>query len=205
MSLLRGNPCEGRSRAHLYAALACVVVTLAVVRPALASPRAIDVQHSKITVLVYKQGLFSFLADNHTIDAPIASGRYDSATKTIELTVEAAKLRVLDPKLPASRRDSVQAAMTEQVLDAAKYPTISFRSTAIDERDPKRWTITGNLTLHGATRPVTFVVQRADASHFTGSATIIQTAFGITPIRVAGGTVSVKDEVTVEFEIALSP
>jgi hypothetical protein len=48
-------------------------------------------------------------------------------------------------------------------------------------------------------------VAKIDDTHFTGSATIRQTAFGITPIRVAGGTISVKDEVKVDFEIVLTP
>lgn len=193
-------------RTSVYVAIACLAVATAVARPVHGSPRAIDVQHSKMTVLVYKQGFFSFFADNHTIDAPIAAGRYDSGTKTVELSVDAAKLRALDPKLSPNRRDTVQASMTgPQVLDVAKYPTISFRSTTIDDRDPKRWTITGNLTLHGSMHPVTFQVLRTDESHFRGSATIRQTAFGITPIRIAGGAVSVKDDVKVEFEISLSP
>jgi len=39
--------------------------------------------------------------------------------------------------------------------------------------------------------------------HFTGSATIRQTDFGITPIKVVGGAVSVRDDVKIEFRIAL--
>ena len=102
---------------------------------------------------MYKQGLFSFLGDNHTIDAPIASGSYDTTTKSIELRVEAAKL---------------------QVLDAGKYPTIVFRSTNIDDRDTHRWLVTGNLTLHGQTHPITFQVVRVDPGRFTGSATSVK-------------------------------
>jgi hypothetical protein len=38
--------------------------------------------------------------------------------------------------------------------------------------------------------------------HYRGSATLRQTDFGIKPLTVAGGTVKVKDEVKIEFEIA---
>jgi hypothetical protein len=48
-------------------------------------------------------------------------------------------------------------------------------------------------------------VAKIDEEHFSGSATIRQTAFGITPIRAAGGTVSVEDAVNVDFEIVLTP
>jgi len=169
------------------------------------SRHAFDVQHSKMTVDVAKRGLFSFLADNHEIDAPITSGSYDSASNSVEVIVDAAKLRVLDPKLAPDRRNTVQANMTgPQVLDAEKYPTISFRSTKVVPVDASRLTVTGDLTLHGQTHPVTFQVVKKDDGHFAGSATVRQTAFGITPIKIAGGAVSVRDDVTVQFEIALA-
>jgi polyisoprenoid-binding protein YceI len=79
-----------------------------------------------------------------------------------------------------------------------------FRSTSITGTDSTRWTVNGNLTLHGQTHPITFAAVRADATHFSGSATVKQSAFGITPIRIAGGAVTVKDAVTVTFRIALA-
>ncbi len=174
--------------------------------PALAAPNAIDLQHSRMTVYVFKQGLFSVFADNHEIYAPIVAGSYDSTGKSITLTVDATQMKVLDPKLPTKRRDSVQENMAgPKVLDVGTYHTISFVSTKIDDSDPSLWTITGNLTLHGQTHPITFQARRLDAAHFSGSATVRQTAFGISPIRIAGGAVSVKDDVNVEFQIALSP
>ena len=120
-------------------------------------------------------------------------------------SVDATQMRVLDPKAPASRRADVQNNMIgPQVLDANTYRTIVFRSTSITAADATHWTVNGNLTLHGQTHPITFVATRADATHFNGSATVKQTAFGITPIRIAGGAVSVKDAVTVSFQIALA-
>lgn len=165
---------------------------------------AIDVSHSTITVYVFKQGIFSFVADNHEISAPIASGAFNDASMTIDVSVDAAKMKVLDPKLPANRRDQVQANMVgPQVLDAAKYPTIGFRSTAIAVGKGNVWTVTGDLQLHGQSHPVTFQMTKVDATHFQGAAVVKQTAFGITPIRIAGGTVSVRDDVKITFDIAL--
>jgi polyisoprenoid-binding protein YceI len=185
--------------------LATVVIALAALSPAYGSPRAFDLQHSNLTVQVHKQGLFSFLADDHEIAAPIASGSYDSDAKTVELTVDATKMRVLDPRLAANQRDSVQANMAGPVLDVANNPTIAFRSTKIDDANPNAWTVSGNLTLHGQTRPITVAVRKKDATHFSGLATVRQTACGLVPIRIAGGAVSVKDDVEVTFEIALEP
>jgi polyisoprenoid-binding protein YceI len=187
-------------------ALALIALVISAAVPADSRPVAFDVQHSKMTVHVYKQGVFSFFADNHEVNAPLLSGSYDSEAKTIELTVDATKMRVLDPKMTAQKRDSVQANMVgPQVLDVAAHPTISFHSTTIDDADPNRWTVTGALALRGQTHPIVVHVLRTDATHFSGSATIRQTAFGITPIKIAGGVVSVKDDVNVEFDIALTP
>jgi polyisoprenoid-binding protein YceI len=177
---------------------------LAAVQPALANPVAIDVQHSTLTVAVYKQGVFSLFADNHQIAAPIASGTYDDALKAVTLTVDATQMRVLDPKSPANRRAEVQSNMAgPEVLDLNTYRTITFRTTAVTGADSTHWTVIGNLTLHGQTHPITFAAVRTDATHFSGSATVVQSAFGITPIRIAGGAVTVKDAVSVTFRVAL--
>jgi polyisoprenoid-binding protein YceI len=165
---------------------------------------AIDPQHSRMTVYVYKQGIFAFAADNHVVNAPIVSGSYDDTAKSVTISVDATKMMVLDPSMPASRRASVQANMVgSDVLDVAKYPTIKFRSTSIKAGAGGHLTVTGDLTLHGQTHSVTLDVTRSDSTHFTGSTMLRQTAFGITPIRIAGGTIKVKDDVKVEFAIAL--
>jgi len=50
--------------------------------------------------------------------------------------------------------------------------------------------------------PVAVEVTLKD-QHYRGSTTLKQTDFGIKPVTVAGGTVKVKDDVKIEFEIAL--
>ncbi len=182
---------------------AALFLSLAFQTPAQAAGIAIDAQNSSMTVYVDKKGLFSFLADNHVIDVPIAEGAYDAAAQTVELTIDAAALNVRDPQLSADRRAQVQAAMTgAKVLDAKRYPTITFRSTQI-ERKGSRLKVLGNLSLHGQTHPIVVSAREIDPMHFTGSATIRQTDFGITPIKVVGGAVSVRDDVKIEFRIAL--
>lgn len=167
------------------------------------APASMDMRHSKLTVYVYKQGLFSFLADNHVIDAPIASGSYDAGRKSVHIIVDAAKLRVLDPGRPAGRRSQVQANMLgPQVLDAQRYPAIEFQSTSIQDKNGTL-AASGNLTLHGQTRALSFEATSA-GNEFTGSAMVRQTAYGIKPIKIAGGAVSVKDDVRVQFDIVLS-
>jgi polyisoprenoid-binding protein YceI len=192
------------SRAFSIIGLAAVASAIVAARPAPHHLRSFDLAQSKMTVYVYKQGLFAFAADNHVINAPIAAGTYDQDTKKVALRVDAAKMRVLDPQMPSGRRDRVQANMVgPDVLDAGRYPTISFRSTATDPTSGGQLKVSGKLTLHGQTHPVSLRVAKLSASHFTGSTTLKQTDFGITPIRIAGGAVRVKDEVKITFDVVL--
>jgi hypothetical protein len=45
------------------------------------------------------------------------------------------------------------------------------------------------------------VLVSLESGHYRGSASFKQSEFGITPIRIAGGTVKVKDELKIEFDI----
>jgi polyisoprenoid-binding protein YceI len=158
-----------------------------------------------MTVYVSKRGFFSFAADNHEIEAPIVSGSFDETKKTVDVTVNAAEMEVLDPKLSADRRASVQANMSGSgVLDTAKYPTIVFHSSSVEVDAKGHGRATGNLTLHGQTHAIIVELTRVGVDHFTGSATVRQSAFGITPIRIMGGAVTVKDDVNVVFDIFIA-
>ena len=183
--------------------VAALAATLALATPVCANPVAIDRATSTMTVYVYKKGLFSFLADDHVIAAPIARGAYDAEAANAEIDVDATALKVLDPKLSADKRSQVQSSMDgPKVLDVEHYPKISFRSTKI-ERTGRNLKIAGELSLHGQTHAISVTAEEIDATHFSGSSTIRLTDFGITPIKIAGGAVSVRDDVKIEFRIAL--
>src|ERR1700719_625715 len=94
--------------------VACVALTLttAAAAPAASASHSFDLQRSLMRVYVFKHGIFSFAADNHEIEAPIISGSLDVTKKVVDVTVDASKMKVLDPKLAADRRANVQANMT---------------------------------------------------------------------------------------------
>lgn len=60
----------------------------------------------------------------------------------------------------------------------------------------------GDLTLHGQIHPTDLDVTLKDEL-YSGAATLRQSHFRIKPVTVAGGTVKVKDEIKVQFKIAL--
>jgi polyisoprenoid-binding protein YceI len=198
------------------AALALSCAILAAPRQAQPGAAEIDTAHSTITIHVFKTGLFSALGHNHEISAPIESGNVrdkvqekvqDNAqppgNPSVELRVDARKLRVLDPDASADTRAQVQRTMLgPEVLDADRLPEIHFQSTAVEASGANHWTVRGNLDLHGQSHPVAVDVTLKDST-YRGSAAFKQTDFGIKPVSVAGGTVKIKDEVKIDFEISL--
>ena len=166
--------------------------------------RKIDGAHSTITVHVYKSGFLSAFAHNHEIQAPIQSGEVkESDPASVELRVDARVLKVLDPEISEGTRAQIQDTMNGiQVLDVAHFPEIRFQSISVEAKRQGHWIIHGNLALHGKERPIAVDVT-LQGERYRGSASLKQTDFGITSVTVAGGTVKVKDEVKIEFEIVL--
>src|SRR5262249_55126116 len=150
----------------------------------------IDVSRSTITVRVLKSGLFSAFAHNHQITAPIVSGSVTpSGSLSVALRVDARKLRVMDPEVSAGDRSKIQATMQgAEVLDAERFPDIAFASKSVERKGSSAWIVSGDLTLHGQTRAVSFDATLS-GGHYRGVAEIRQSDFGIAPIRIAGGAV----------------
>lgn len=191
---------RNRSQSLAFAAVAAGVLASGV--GVLAETRPVDVERSSLTIFVYKSGLFSALADNHVVRAPIAGGTIsEQAPAAIEVTIHAADLRVIDPDLAPDRRAEVQARMLgPEVLDAATFGDITFSSTSIEPSGPDRFKVSGRLTIRGQTRAITLLAAHA-AGVYRGDTVIRQHDFGIAPIKIAGGTVKVKDELRIQFEL----
>jgi polyisoprenoid-binding protein YceI len=169
-----------------------------------AEQRPIDAARSVLTVQVEKAGAFSAFGHNHRIGAAVASGAVDTAEQIVELRVKAAALKVQDPGVSDKDRAEIEKTMRgPEVLDTNQYPDIAFRSTAAERQGNGAWRVTGNLTLHGQTRPVTVDVKEQDG-HYIGTARFRQTEFGMKPVKIAAGMVRVKDEVRIEFDIQLA-
>jgi polyisoprenoid-binding protein YceI len=154
-----------------------------------------------MTVRVFKAGLFSAFGHEHEIAAPVAEGSFSEEQPVVSLRVESARLRVMDKDVSDKDRATIQSTMLgPEVLDTDKFRDISFKSTQVDRLGDGKWLVHGDLTLHGETRPVQVRVE-GQAGHYRGWAELKQKDFGITPVTVAGGTVKVKNEVKVEFDI----
>jgi len=70
---------------------------------------------------------------------------------SVEVTIQTASLRTHNPQRDNDLRSS-------NFLEVDKYPTITFKSTRIEQTGKDRYKMTGDLTIKGNTRPVTLSV-----------------------------------------------
>jgi polyisoprenoid-binding protein YceI len=193
-----------------------VLVVLACVSGAAqAAPRTyrLDPGASLVTVRVGKAGLFSFAGHEHRVRAPDFGGTVvadpdDLAASSIWVRFEAAGLEVSPEGEPAGDPPKVQAVMLgPRVLDTARYAAIRFCSSAVAGRRTGdghfELEVQGELTLHGAVRPLRAEVRVTLAGPTLtaeGSVVLRQSDWGIKPVSVAG-VVKVKDEVHVDYRL----
>ena len=168
---------------------------------------------STVTIRVGRAGLFKFAGHEHVVVAPAFRGEVvadagDLSRSSVWVTFESAALRVTGEGEPAKDVPKVQAAMVgPKVLDAERFPEITFRSRAVSGRPagPGAWelTVTGDLTLHGVTRAVTLPLKvqvSGETLAAAGTTVIRHTDYGLKPVSVAG-VVNVRNEIGVEFRI----
>jgi polyisoprenoid-binding protein YceI len=75
----------------------------------------------------------------------------DPKSVEIEATIDAASINTRSDKRDADLKGP-------NFLDVAKYPTITFKSLKIEPDGDGKWKVTGDLTLHGVTKPVVLAV-----------------------------------------------
>ena len=85
-------------------------------------------------------------------DAVMLIDRAEPARSSVEFTIQAASIDTGD----AGRDEHLRSP---DFFEAAKYPSISFKSQTVVAKSPTRFDVTGELTMHGVTRPVTLPVE----------------------------------------------
>ena len=95
-------------------------------------------------------------------------------------------------------------------LDAAKYPVMTFRSTKVTSTGPTTADVTGDLTLHGVTHPVTlkavfkkaavFPMNQKYMVGFDITGHVKRTAFGVSKYAQFGLADDVELTISAPFE-----
>lgn len=205
--------------------LGALSLCVSAVQPLQAAPYVVDGAKSQVVVQVFKEGVASGLAHDHVIQATQLSGNveYDPAnlaTATINMEAKTGSLKVDDPalrkqykltsELSESDREQVTTNMkSEDQLNVARYPTITFKSTAIKAgASATDVSVTGNLTIRGVTKAVTFPAKvKMDGQNFVGEGRvkIKQTDFGYEPYSALLGAIKNQNEVILNIKVVAHP
>jgi len=178
----------------------------------------IQLAASHVVVHVGRAGLFSFAGHNHEVAAPVAVGTVtvdpaDLSRSSVRVEFDAASLKVTGEGEPPEDVPEVQRTMEgERVLDASRFPRMIFVSRRVEvlgmDGAAVRLRVTGDLALHGVTRPESAEVRATvgpDRLTASGTLTVKQTDFGIQPVTAGAGTVRVKNDVRIDFTIVATP
>lgn len=156
-----------------------------------------SVRHLMITTV---RGRFTGVQGSVTIDEA------QPARSAVEVVIDASTIDTREPQRDAHLRSA-------DFLEVETFPTLTFRSTGLDGTLGERFALTGDLTIHGVTRPVVLDVQSEgqmkDAlgglrSGFTAATRIKRSDYGLTwnQLLEAGG-VTVSDEVKIALDVQL--
>ena len=172
----------------------------------------IDVGMSRFTVRAFATGLFSSLGHNPTLairdyTGDATFGPSIPEQSSIRVSVKSASLTVTYDVSQKDRND-IETKMRQDVLETSSYPEIVFESSQVvanklgDDRYAAN--VTGNLTLHGITRQEKISAQvsvTGDVLRAYGEFTLRQSDYGIKLVSVVAGTLKVKDEVRIAFDL----
>ena len=183
--------------ARLLAFPALVLTSLA----ATAAPvrYALDPVHTRGLFAVEHAGFSKALGTVSGSSGTLVFDPDDWAAATLEVTVPLRRADLGDAKWN-------EATLARNLLDAERFPDAHFVSTKVEASDATHAKVTGNLTLHGVTRPVTLdVTLNALKRHplppfrrtagFSATATLSRAAFGVDAWKsMIGDTVELRIE-----------
>ena len=107
-----------------------------------------DDAHSQLGFTVTHLGIADVSGTFNDIDVLVQSTQPDFSDASFELTAKAASI---DTRVEA-RNNHLKSV---DFFNAEKYPTLNFKSTGIKKAGKTKYKLSGDLTIHGVTKPVT--------------------------------------------------
>ena len=170
----------------------------------------IDPDHSVAAFAIRHMGIAMVRGMFHKLSGCVYFDADDVSKSTVEAEIDVKSLSTGIRK----RDDHVLSA---EMLDAAKYPTISFKSTKVVPRGTGKAIVLGDLTIHGVTKPVALETEHFGpvtspwggevSVGFTATTKLNRSDFGVNwgDDKVEnGGLVAGKDvEITLDIEADL--
>jgi len=108
----------------------------------------VDPMHSKLTFSVVHMGISSVDGLFNKFNVNATTSKADFSDAVFELTVETPSINT-----NVEMRDN--HLRSADFFEVEKYPTMTFKSNSIKKVSKDRYKLSGDLTLHGITKPVT--------------------------------------------------
>ena len=182
-------------RSAALAALAALLATSAAAQAPMRSPAdpnpaavqagtyGVEPTHTRVMFAVSHMGFTTWFGDFTQTAGSLTLDPRNAAADTLDVTIQTASVATTNAKLDDELRDPTW-------FDAAKFPTIRFRSTKVTPTGPGRADVSGDFTLHGVTRPLVLhavfngaganVMSKAYTVGFEGSGVIRRSDYGVT-------------------------
>ena len=171
----------------------------------------IDAARSLITVTVRRGGPLARFGHDHVVASRAVNGfvaphanRADLHFRLDQMTVDEPALRQaarLDTQPSPEAIAGTRANMLGRVLEADRFPRVFLHAQRIPGQiDALRLTV----TLHGVARSMTVPVKLEYTSSMitaSGELALRQSDFGITPMSVMGGAMTVQDRMELQFKL----
>lgn len=110
-----------------------------------------DKGHSRVAFIVQHHGISEVDGFFKKYEATLTAAKDDLSDAVFEMTIETASLNT-----ELEMRDN--HLRSPDIFDAQKFPTITFKSTSFKKKKKNLYTMTGNLTIKGITKPLTLAV-----------------------------------------------
>lgn len=182
-----------------FKALVLGLAVTTVATAALAKPVAYQIDPTH-TATVFSWDHFGFSTP---------SGNFSNIQGTINVDEKQPEKSSVNVTIPLNSLNTNVKALDEHLMaadwfDAAKYPTITFKSTKVETQDKKNFKITGDLTVKGVTKPVVLdaVLNKQGPHPMTKAATVgfnATTSFDRSAFGIAGFVPNVGDKITVNI------
>jgi len=166
----------------------------------------IDATHSQATFSVKHMMISTVRGHFEVLSGQLHIDEEHPESSWVEAEVDAASINTRD-----ARRDG--HLKSPDFFDVEKYPKITFKSTKVEGKGDDEYRVTGDLTIHGVTKEVTFEAEYAgqlpkdlygmQRAAFSAKATINRKDFGLNwNVALESGGVLVGDKVNIEIDLA---
>jgi polyisoprenoid-binding protein YceI len=113
---------------------------------------ALEPSHARVAFAIDHMGFSTWYGDFTGAKGSLSLDPKNVAASKLDITIPTGSISTTNAVLDGELKDP-------SWFDAAKYPTITFRSTAVAATGADTAKVTGDLTFHGVTKPVTLDVK----------------------------------------------